>query len=263
MTLKDIKLTEEQQQELKDKLDTWKVAEKQKIEEELTEKYEQMEAQLKEEYENLVEEIKGNMKKVYAKRFTKALKEMYDEIKAEVMVESLNSPEAKALEEIKTIIFPLLNETTAKRYRDEFAKLAEMYENSIEETELLKGSNRKAQLLSSLSEDVRKVVDKLLGEGTEEEIVERFASIKSALKEEMAPKKKVVTEEETGSTVDTETEEEEEEEEEEETTREEVRVRRTVSEPTREEVEEPKDAEFEKYLNEQLVLAGIKRNRKK
>jgi hypothetical protein len=257
MTLKDIKLTEEQQQELKDKLDTWKVAEKQKIEEELTDKYEQMEAQLKEEYENLVEEIKDNMKKVYAKRFTKALKEMYDEIKAEVMVESLNSPEAKALEEIKTIIFPLLNETTAKRYRDEFAKLAEMYESSIEETELLKGSNKKGQLLSTLSEDVRKVVDKLLGSGTEEEIVERFLSIKSALKEEMTIKK-AVTED---TTVDTETEEEDDEEEEEETREEEVRVRRTVSEPTRE-VEETKDAEFEKYLTEQLVLAGVKKQKR-
>jgi hypothetical protein len=260
MTLKDIKLTEEQQQELKDKLDTWKVAEKQKIEEELTEKYEQMEAQLKEEYENLVEEIKDNMKKVYAKRFTKALKEMYDEIKAEVMVESLNSPEAKALEEIKTIIFPLLNETTAKRYRDEFAKLAEMYENSIEEGEMLRGAHRKAQLLSTLSEDVRKVVDKLLGEGTEEEIVERFASIKSALKEEMAPKRNVVAED-TTSTADTETEEEEEEEEE-ETKEEEVRVRRTVSEPTREVEEDSKDSEFEKYLTEQLVLAGIKKQKR-
>ena len=260
MTLKDIKLTDEQQQELKDKLDTWKVAEKQKIEEELTEKYEQMEAQLKEEYENLVEEIKDNMKKVYAKRFTKALKEMYDEIKAEVMVESLNSPEAKALEEIKTIIFPLLNETTAKRYRDEFAKLAEMYENSIEETELLKGSNRKGQLLSSLSEDVRKVVDKLLGEGTEEEIVERFASIKSALKEEMAPKKPVV-EDKTVET-DTDTEEEEEEEDEEEKKEEEIRVRKTVHEDRKEETEEPKDVEFEKYLTEQLILAGVKKQKR-
>ena len=47
MALKDLKLTENDQAELKDKLDSWKVSEKKKIEDDLTDKYEQMEAQLK------------------------------------------------------------------------------------------------------------------------------------------------------------------------------------------------------------------------
>jgi len=184
MTLKDIKLTEVQQKELKDKLDAWKAAERKKIEEELTERYEQMEAELKEESENIVEEVKANMQKVYSKRFTKALKEMYKEIKAEVMVESMQGPEAKALEEVKAVVYPLINESTAKRHANEFQKLAEMYNSLIESHETLKGSLKKEQLLASLSEGTRTVVSKMIGEGTEEEIVEKFAVIKKALKEE-------------------------------------------------------------------------------
>ena len=146
MTLKDIKLTDAQQSELKDKLDAWKAAERKKIEEELTERYEQMEAELKEESESLDEEVKANMQKVYSKRFTKALQEMYKEIKAEVMVESMQGPEAKALEEVKAVVYPLINESTAKRHANEFSKLAEMYNELLESHERPKGSLKKTQL---------------------------------------------------------------------------------------------------------------------
>jgi hypothetical protein len=251
MTLKDIDLNEDQQKALKDKLDAWMLAERKKIEAELTEKYEQMEAELKEEYEDLVEEIKANMKKVYTKRFTSALKEMYEEIRAEVMVESLNSPEAKALEEVKAVVYPLINESTAKRHRDEFTKLASMFESNLEELELLKGANKKAQLMESLSPEVRKVVDKLLGEGTEEQIVEKFAAIKSALKEEVSAKEEDTLKEEK-RTLNEDTEDTDEEE---------VVAESEIEDEEEETVEESVDPEFEKMLNEQLVLAGLRKAR--
>jgi len=249
MTLKDIDLNEDQQKALKDKLDAWKLAEKKKLETELTEKYEQMEAQLKEEYEDLVEEIKANMKKVYAKRFTSALKEMYEEIKAEVMVESLNTPEAKALDEVKAVVYPLINESTAKRHRDEFAKLAQMYESNLEDFELLKGANKKAQLMESLSPEVRKVVDKLLGEGTEEQIVEKFAAIKTALKEEVSSKEDETLKEEKPSKTLVEDKEEE------------VVAESSIEDEEQEPQKESVDPEFEKMLNEQLILAGLRKAR--
>ena len=254
MALKDLKLTEGDQGELKDKLDAWKAAERKKIEDDLTDKYEQMEAQLKEEYETLVEEIKENMKKVYTKRFTKALKEMYEEIKAEVMVESLHSPEAKALEEVKATVYPLINEPTAKRHRNEFAKLANMYESLVKDYELLKGANKKAALVSSLSPDVRKVVQKLIGEGTEEEIVEKFATIKQALKEEVEQSAPALNEDNDFDEHDAEAE-----------AAPEITVRRSIKEPkTPEPVRKPvkaeaKNTEFESMLNEQLVLAVLKK----
>lgn len=253
MTLKDINLTEDQRKELQDKLDAWKAAERKQMEEDLTEKYEQMEAELKEEYEDLVEEIKGNMKKVYTKRFMNALKEMYEEIKAEVMVEALNSPESKVLDEVKALVYPLINESTAKRHRNEFQKLAEMYENNLEELELLKGANKKAQLLESLSPDVRKVVNKLLGEGNEEEIVEKFAAIKSALKEEVSHNADEEISEDIDDTDDTLNEDMDEE----------VTIDSDIDDDDDEDLTEDQDLdqeelEMKKFLEEQLVLAGVK-----
>jgi len=259
MSLKDINLTEEQQAELQKKLDSWKLNETKRIEEKYTDKYEQMEADLKEEYEELVAEIKENMKKVYTKRFNKALKEMYNEIKAEVMVESLNSPEAKALEEVKATVYPLINEATAKRHRDEFAKLAEMYESLLEEFELQKGANKKAQLVESLSPEVRKVVVKLLGEGNEEQIVERFAEIKKALKEEVSHNEDEALDEDIDDTY----------EEEDDSNDEEIVIRRNIREEEEDEDEDEslnesseESDEFTRDLNEQLFLAGLRKSGK-
>lgn len=253
MTLRNIELTEEQQKELKEKLDAWKLSERKKIEAALTEKYEQMEAELREETEDTIEEIKENMKKVYTKRFMNAIKEMYEEIRAQVVVESMHSPEQKAFESVKSAVYPFINESTANRHKDEFNKLVEMYESAVEELELLKGKVKKAKLMESLSPEVRKVVDKLLGEGREEEIVEKFASIKAALKEEVTHKGEELKEElETSQTLNEDMEEDEEDEEE--------YIQRDIEEEVVEEDNETND-EFQNFLNEQLTLAGLKKAR--
>lgn len=260
MALKDLKLTESDQSELKDKLDAWKAAERKKIEDDLTDKYDQMEAQLKDEYETLVEEIKDNMKKVYTQRFTKALKEMYEEIKSSVMVESLHSPEVKALEEVKSVVYPLINEPTARRHRDEFAKLAGMYESLVKEYELLKGANKKATLIGSLDPEVKKVFDKMIGEGTEVEVVEKFAALKQALKEEVVASATAASiNEDTQANSKPAPKNDDDE----------IRIRRSVKEPTPARKPAPVkneskgSGEFEKMLNEQLVLAGVKNTPKK
>ena len=251
MLLKDINLTEDQQKEMKEKLDDWKLNEKKRIETELTEKYEQMEATLKEESEQLVEELKSSMKEVYTKRFIKALKEMYEEIKAQVIVENLHSPEAKALEEVKASVYPFINESTVKRHRDEFAKLAEMFNDNQAELEILKGANKKSQLLESLTPEVRKVVDKLIGNGTVEEIVEKFATIKKALKEQADNNvgDKII---ETTHTEETTTDENTLDEETE------VTIERSIDEDVTEETP-AEDPDFKNQLDEQLILAGIKK----
>jgi len=264
--LADIKLTESQQSALKGKLDSWKLTEKKKLETELTEKYEIMEANLKDEYEDLVSNIKENMKRVYTKRFTKALKEMYSEIKAQVMVEHLESPEVKALEEMKAIIYPLINESTAKRHRDEFNKLAEMYQESIEDLDQLKGEVKKSKLVESLSPDVRKVVTKLLGEGSEEEIVEKFATIKQALKEEnttksAAPAMNEDVDYDDDYTDDYTADYDDDDDDDIEDDVEDIKIRRSVEDDYVEDKFEAKDSAFENMLNEQLILAGLKKSR--
>lgn len=260
MTLKDINLTDVQQEELKNKLNSWKAAEKKKIEEELTERYEQMEAELKEESENLVEEVKGNMQKVYSKRFTKALKEMYKEIKAEVMVESMAGPEVKALEEVKAVVYPLINESTAKRHKNEFSTLADMYSHLLEDHEILKGSLKKAQLLDSLSENTRGVVSKMIGEGTVEEVVEKFAVIKKALKEETS--QEIEEENDLSEEIDLD-----------DNLQQDLDIRSQINEDNNDDAGDDdnsqidehkktkKSAAFETVLSEQLQLAGLKKIR--
>jgi hypothetical protein len=266
--LSEVKLTDEQQEQFKKKLDGWKMNERKKMENELTEKYELMEAQLKDEYEDLVADIKENMKKVYTKRFTQALKDMYEEIRAEVKAEQMQSSESSALEEVKAIVYPLINESTAKRHRNEFAKLAEMYEDTLDELEKLKGEIKKSKLVESLSPDVRKVVTKLLGEGTEEEIVERFAEIKKSLKEsqQLSGQGSSLTEDEDYDEEDEDYDEydenddsdAEDEEDNEEDYDEEIDASSSIED---EDFQEETDPEFEKMLNEQLVLAGIKKQK--
>jgi HEAT repeat protein len=259
--LADIKLTDEQQVALKEKLDAWKINEKKKLETELTEKYEIMESNLKDEYEDLVSNVKDNMKKVYTKRFTKALGEMYKEIKAQVIVEHLDSPEVKALEEMKTIIYPLINESTAKRHRDEFKKLAEMYQDAVGNLDKLKGEVKKGKLVEALSPEVRKVVTKLLGEGNEEEIVEKFATIKQALKEEVnltksAPATKPVNED-----IDFADDYYNDDDNDYEPPARSTSVRSTINEDTDIAAKKPEDDEFARLLDEQLILSGLKKSR--
>jgi hypothetical protein len=265
--LADIKLTDEQQIALKEKLDAWKLNEKKKLETELTEKYEIMESNLKDEYEDLVSNVKDNMKKVYTKRFTKALGEMYTEIKAQVIMEHLDSPEVKALEEMKTIIYPLINESTARRHRDEFAKLAEMYQDATHDLAKLRGEVKKARLVESLTPETRKVVTKLLGEGTEEEIVEKFASIKQALKEDVAsapapakPNKKL-DESNTNDDFDFADDYYNDDTPPAKPARpakRPLRTGRTIEDDVK---NEEHDDEFENMLNEQLILSGLRKNR--
>lgn len=267
--LAEVKLTDEQQNAFKKKLDAWKMNERKKVEKELTEKYELMEAQVKDEYEDLVAEIKENMKKVYTKRFTQALKEMYEEIRAEVKVEQMNSSEYKALEEVKAVIYPFINESTAKRHRNEFSKLAEMYEDTLEELDTLKGEIKKAKLVESLSPDVRKVVTKLLGEGNEEEIVNRFAEIKKSLKESQAMytgQRLNEAEEDDDDDddyddddYDDETDEDNDDDDSEDNDYdEEIDASSSIED---DDMEESVDPDFENMLTEQLVLAGIKKQK--
>jgi hypothetical protein len=267
--LAGLELTNEQMAALKTKLDEWKLTEKKEIEAKLTEKYEMMEAQLKDDNEQMVGELKENLKQVYSKRFKKALAECYQEIKAQVMVEHLSSPEVKAMDEVKTAVYPFINDSTARRYRDEFKKLAGMYNEAVEDLSKLKGAVKKGKLIESLSPDVRQVVAKLIGEGTEEEIVERFATIKQAMKESLStggplvaenrapapaakPRATTVEEDITEDNEDYDNLHEEDE----------LLIKPTLRDQTNEDrgvaVD---DSEFMQTLNEQLILAGLKKAR--
>ena len=244
MGLENIELRPEQQEELREQLMTWKQGVIDKVEEELTTKYEELESALKEEYESKVEEIREKMKRVFTKRFVTALKEMYEQIKAEVLAESYDSPEIRVLEEIKALVYPLIDGSEAQRYASEFAKMAEMNEELTEELEYIKGQKKLMELTADLSPEVKKVVVSLIGEGTEEEVVERFAAIKASLME--AKKKEEEESEEDLDDLDLEPEEEEEEEEE--------KTKKKKKSKKKEDEEDEEEEEEEEEENEDIMI---------
>lgn len=138
-----------------------------------------------------------------------------------------------------------------------------MYEENIDELEKLKGEIKKSKLVESLSPDVRKVVSKLLGEGTEEEIVERFAEIKKTLKENQKVSGPALNEADDDDDDDDYYDEEdvdddyEAEDDDDDDYDDEIDASSSIED----DVDEDVDPEFENMLNEQLVLAGIKKQK--
>src|SRR6056297_109620 len=119
--LENIELNEQQVKAFNKELNKWRVKKEQELSEkvrsDIKTEYDVKLREIKEEkenfkkeQENLVEEIKEKMQKVMVKRFTGAIKEMYDELKVEARKDVMNDPRITALDEVKNIVYPLMDE---------------------------------------------------------------------------------------------------------------------------------------------------------
>jgi hypothetical protein len=124
------------------------------------------------------------MQKVMVKRFTSVLKEMYDELKVEARKDVLNDPRILALEEIKNVLFPLMDETVTKGYVDELQKSLKMLEDREDENDKLRARLKLKEITSNLSPVVAEAVEAFIGDAsTEEEVVEKYSKLKNLVKE--------------------------------------------------------------------------------
>jgi multidrug efflux pump subunit AcrA (membrane-fusion protein) len=305
--LSEIELNERQVKAFNDELNRWKEKKTAQIAEEVKTQLQaefdvkQREAEeekenFKKEQEDLVEEIKTKMQKVMVKRFTSALQSMYEELKVEARKDVLGDPRIVALEEIKNVVYPLMDETVTKGYVDELARALQMIESKEDEVDRLKAKLKLKEITASLSPVVAEAVEAFVGEAaSEEEVVEKYSRLKSLVNEatysDMAEAKKKdddkeeeEEEEEEGEEEREEGEEEEEEgeEEEEEGKKKEKKGKKKEKEEEEEEEEEEEpemeeeeleirpsvhyeksdsDETKQRYvneLNEMLDLAGIK-----
>ncbi len=304
--LSEIVLNERQVKAFNDELNRWKEKKTSQIAEEVKTQLQaefdvrQREAEeekenFKKEQEDLVEEIKTKMQKVMVKRFTSALQSMYEELKVEARKDVLGDPRIVALEEIKNVVYPLMDETVTKGYVDELARALQMIESKEDEVDRLKAKLKLKEITASLSPVVAEAVEAFVGEdASEEEVVEKYSRLKSLVNEatysDMAEAKKKddkeeeeEEEEEEGEEEREEGEEEEEEgeEEEEEGKKKEKKGKKKEKEAEEEEEEEEPEMEEEELeirpsvhyeksdsdeqkqrylgeLNEMLDLAGIK-----
>jgi len=301
--LADIELTDKQVKAFNEELNAWKEKQKSQLADEVKSELEKTKSELQTEYqvkvkemqeekaafeqsqEALVEEIKGKMQKVMVKRFTEAIKSIYDELKVEARRDVLNDPRILALEHVKEVVYPLMDETVTKGYVDELAAALRMNESKDDEIDRLKAMLKLKSITATLSPTVAEAVEAFIGEAaSEEEVVEKYARLKKLVGEtaeaddiDEAKKKEDDEDEEAEMDMDDEEEEEEEEEEEggkkkrkrksddedeeeeeeeEEDMEEELEIRPTVHLRNR----DKKDEDFDATLVEQLRLAGIKLN---
>lgn len=201
--LANIELNEKQVKEFNKELNNWKSKTRKQLEEQvksdikteydvkLREIREEKE-NFKKEQENLVEEIKEKMQKVMVKRFTGAIKEMYDELKVEARKDVMNDPRITALEEVKNLVYPLMDETVTKGYVDELSNALRMVESREEENDKLKAKIKLKEITANLSPSVAEAVETFIGEATsEEEVVEKYAKLKNLVGEgKKAPSEK-------------------------------------------------------------------------
>jgi hypothetical protein len=193
--LAEIELNDKQIKAFNEELNKWKEKTKAQLSEETRSEVqteydvklrqiEEEKANFKKEQIALVEEIKSKMQKVMVKRFTSVLKEMYDELKVEARKDVLNDPRILALEEIKNVLFPLMDETVTKGYVDELQKSLKMLEDREDENDKLRARLKLKEITSNLSPVVAEAVEAFIGDAsTEEEVVEKYSKLKNLVKE--------------------------------------------------------------------------------
>ena len=193
--LSEIELNERQVKAFNEELNRWKEKKTTQIAEEVktqlqaefdvkTREAEEEKENFKREQEDLVEEIKTKMQKVMVKRFTSALQSMYEELKVEARKDVLGDPRIVALEEIKNVVYPLMDETVTKGYVDELARALQMIESKEDEVDRLKAKLKLKEITSALSPVVAEAVEAFVGDAaSEEEVVEKYSRLKSLVNE--------------------------------------------------------------------------------
>lgn len=200
--LENIELNEQQVKAFNKELNNWKAKKEkelaEKVRSEIKTEYDvklrevkEEKEQFKKQQEELVEQIKSKMQQVMVKRFTGALKEMYDEMKVEARKEAMNDPRLRALEEVKNVVYPLMDETVTKGYVDELSNALKMVESKEEENDKLKAKLKLKEIVSTLSPSVAEAVETFIGEASsEEEVVEKYSKLKNLVSEgKRGPKK--------------------------------------------------------------------------
>ena len=205
----DRDLNSDEEQAIRESLETWR----EEVYNQLLEEVEQLKESKLEELEEVNIEFRETLKEEYADKMIKALNEMKEELRAEVLSEVYeNNPELQILEKIKEIIAPTLNEEyIGNVFAQELQTLKEENVALKERMKLEEGAKTLAELIAPYSEKTQNILLSLIKEGGPEEVTEQFYNLIENLEslEEEDDEEEEVDEEE-----DDESEEEEEETEE-------------------------------------------------
>jgi len=175
-------LSTEDEELLRESLNSWK----EEVTQSLMEEVEEVREQRLEELEETNVEYREKLKEEYASKMIEALKEMREELRADAIAEMYdNNPELAVLENVKEIIAPTLNEEyVGNAYAEEIQTLKEKIDELESEKNLDEGAKKLAELISPYSEKVQNILISLIKEGGPDEVTEQFYSLIENLEED-------------------------------------------------------------------------------
>lgn len=177
----DMELSEVEAQKLAEELQTWKESMAAKLEEEAEEKIQAKIDELDEKNNAWREEVA----EAYSEKFLAALDEMREDVRAEVLAESVETdPTHKVMEEVLRLVAPLMNEEyTENTYMGEIKRLADKVAEYEKKEQLDEGAAVLEELIEGYDDAFKPALRAIIGEGTPEEVTAKFESIIESLSE--------------------------------------------------------------------------------
>lgn len=178
----DIELSEEDASKLAEEIQAWKEEFSAKLEEEAEERIQAKIDELEEQNNAWREEVA----EAYSEKFLAALDEMREDVRAEVLAESVETdPTHKVMEEVMRLVAPLMNEEYVENtYMGEIKRLADKVAEYEKKEALDEGAATLEELIEGYDDAFKPALRAIIGEGTAEEVTARFEAIVESLNEE-------------------------------------------------------------------------------
>ena len=177
----DIELSEEDASKLAEEIQAWKEEFSAKLEEEAEERIQAKIDELEEQNNAWREEVA----EAYSEKFLAALDEMREDVRAEVLAESVETdPTHKVMEEVLRLVAPLMNEEYVENtYMGEIKRLADKVAEYERKEALDEGADTLEELIEGYDDAFKPALRAIIGEGTAEEVTARFEAIVESLNE--------------------------------------------------------------------------------
>lgn len=177
----DIELSEEDASKLAEEIQSWKEEFSAKLEAEAEERIQAKIDELEEQNNAWREEVA----EAYSEKFLAALDEMREDVRAEVLAESVETdPTHKVMEEVMRLVAPLMNEEYVENtYMGEIKRLADKVAEYEKKEALAEGAATLEELIEGYDDAFKPALRAIIGEGTAEEVTSRFESIVESLSE--------------------------------------------------------------------------------
>lgn len=175
----DMELSEEEATKLAEEIQTWKEEFSAKLEAEAEQKIQDKINELDEQNNAWKEEVA----EAYSEKFLAALDEMREDVRAEVLAESVKTdPVHKVVDEICRLVAPLMNEEYVENtYKSEMEKLVDKLAAFEKKEALAEGAATLEELIENYDESLKPMLRALIGEGTADEVTAKYTTIVESL----------------------------------------------------------------------------------